>query len=191
MAMMLKGKITRQDWAFVGVVLGITVLLFVGFYILGYSRVQKEIKARKAEFAKVDKELRHARELNAGIEKLRTEAQEMNQLVDVFQKRLPEEREIPALLSRFEKLGNEMGLRVQLSSLPTRKAPNSDMEVIPYKAVTDGQFHQIATFINMLERDERYLKVSDLDVDEEKEGVSQATFVLSTFRFVNEPEVKE
>ena len=65
------------------------------------------------------------------------------------------------------------------------------MEVIPYKAITDGQFHQIVSFINMLERDERYLKISDLDIDEEIEGISKATFVLSTFRFLNEPEIKE
>jgi Tfp pilus assembly protein PilO len=187
--MFAKGKITRHDWAFVGIVLGVTALLFVAFYFFGFSKLKNEIKAGEAELAKVTKELKDAHDLTDGIEELRLEAQEMNHLVDTFEDRLPEERQIPALLARFEKLGNEMGLRVQLSSMPTRKTLNSDMEVIPYKAITDGQFHQIVSFINMLERDERYLKISDLDVEEEVEGISKATFVLSTFRFLNEPEI--
>ena len=191
MAVLAKGKITRQDWAFVGITLGVTALLFVAFYLFGYTKLQNRIKAQEAEAVRISKELKEAHALTDGIEDLRKEAQEMNHLVESFEDRLPEERKIPALLARFEKLGYEMGLRVQLSSLPTRKTLNNDMEVIPYKAITDGQFHQIVSFINMLERDERYLKISDLDIYEEIEGISKATFVLSTFRFLNEPEIKE
>lgn len=181
-------RVTRQDWVFVGVVLLLTAAIFTGFYFLGYRKIQDEITATNSQLRKTQDELKHARELNAGIEALRSESQEMEHLVEVFEKRLPEEREIPELLGRFERLGGEIGLRVQLSSLPTRTSGN--MEIIPYKAVAFGQFHQIATFINMLERDERYLKVTDLDIAEEVEGVSQATFVLSTFRFISEPEAK-
>lgn len=185
----LKGKVTRQDWIFVAVVLLITVVLFTGFYLMGYRKIQDTINARGEELKAVKAELKHAQELNAGIEALRAEAREMKSLVDVFEGRLPDEREIPSLLGKFERLGGEIGLRVELSSLPTTKS--GDMEIIPYKAVAFGQFHQIATFINMLERDERYLKVADLDINEEKDGVSAASFVLSTFRFISEPEAKE
>lgn len=179
-------RVTRRDWVFVGVVLLLTAALFTGYYFLGYRKIQNDITVANNQLKVTQDELRHARELDAGIEALRSEAKEMGHLVEVFEKRLPEEREIPELLGRFERLGGEIGLRVQLSSLPTRTSGN--MEVIPYKAVAFGQFHQIATFINMLERDERYLKVTDLDIAEEVEGVSQATFVLSTFRFISEPE---
>ena len=183
---MMRGKVTRQDWVFVGIVLLLAALLFVGFYFQGYRKIQDTIALRNDELKEVQQELKKAQELDAGIEALREEAREMSHLVDIFEKRLPEEREIPALLGRFERLGADIGLRVQLSSLPTE-----NMEVIPYRAVAVGQFHQITTFINMLERDERYLKVTDLDIGEEASGISQATFVLSTFRFISEPEAKE
>lgn len=179
---MLKGKVTRQDWLFVGVVLTITVVLFVAFYFAVYVRQQDTIQAQQEHLQAVNQELEKAREINRGIEALRTEAAEMSYLIEVFEKRLPDEREIPALLSRFERLGNEIGLRVQLVSLPTRITPR--MEVIPYRVTARGQFHQIATFINMLERDERYIKISDIDIGEEQAGVSQAVFILSTFRFI-------
>lgn len=189
MIQVLSGRITRQDWAFVGIVLTITALFFVGFYFLGYRTMQDTIGQRTEALENTRAELKKARQLVEGIEELREEAREMERLVEVFEKRLPEEREIPALLSRFELLGGEIGLRVQLSSLQTRKIRNT--EIIPYKVVAFGQFHQIITFINMLERDERYLKVTDLDIGEENNGVSQATFVLSTFRFISEPDAKE
>ena len=63
------------------------------------------------------------------------------------------------------------------------------MVVIHYKDISVGQFLQIVAFIYMIERYEMYLKISDLDVEEEVEGISKATFVLSTFRFLNEPEI--
>lgn len=185
----LRGKVTRQDWVFVAIVLLITAVLFMAFYFMGYRKIQNTINARSEELKAIKADLKHAQELNAGIDALRAEAREMEVLVNVFEGRLPDEREIPALLGKFERLGGEIGLRVQLSSLPT--VTSGDMEIIPYKAVAFGQFHQIATFINMLERDERYLKVSDLDINEEKDGVSAASFVLSTFRFISEPEAKE
>ena len=171
-------RITRQDWAFVGVVLLLTAAIFTGFYFLGYRKLQNDITVAGDQLRKTQEELKHARELNAGIEALRSDAQEMCHLVEVFEKRLPEEREIPELLGRFERLGGEIGLRVQLSSLPTRTSGN--MEIIPYKAVAFGQFHQIATFINML--DVMNDTVGDRPGHRRRRRASQATFVRSTPR---------
>ena len=187
---MFKGKVTMQDWLFVAAVAVVTVMLFVIFYFAVYTRQQGAIEARREQLSAVTKELDKAREISAEIDALREEAAEMNYLVEIFEKRLPDEREIPALLSRFERLGGEIGLRVQLVSLPSSIRPR--MEIIPYRITATGQFHQIVTFINMFERDERYLKVSDIDIGEERAGVSEATFVLSTFRFIQrESDAKE
>jgi len=47
MAVLAKGKITRQDWAFVGITLGVTALLFVAFYLFGYTKLKIESRHRK------------------------------------------------------------------------------------------------------------------------------------------------
>lgn len=177
-----KGTVTRQDWLFVGLVLVITAVLVVGFYFVLYNQQQKGIRAKLDDLSAINKELQEARKIKTNIKDLREESQRMERLVGVFEKRLPDEREIPLLLSRFEQLGGALGLRVQLVSLPTRITER--VEVIPYRVTAFGQFHQIVSFINLLERDERYLKISDIDINEEKDGVSEAVFVLSTFRFI-------
>ncbi|HQK75497.1 MAG TPA: type 4a pilus biogenesis protein PilO, partial [Candidatus Hydrogenedentes bacterium] len=62
--------------------------------------------------------------------------------------------------------------------------PEGAKLTIPYRIVVRGSFHDIAEFINRLERFKRYLKVSELQVGPEKDGVSEAEFTLSTYTFV-------
>lgn len=178
----LKGKVTPKDWAITGGIVAVTVLLCALFYVFVLTPQQAEITAVDGKLQEVKKQLQQAREIAKNIDQLRDEAKKWQQLVESFEERLPEEREIPVLLQKFESLGDQVGLRVELSQLPTIQ--DSRKETIPYKVVARGNFHQIANFINLLERDKRYLKISDLDIGAEEAGISQATFTLSTFRFL-------
>lgn len=181
---MFKGKVTLQDWIFVGVVLAVTVGLFVGFFFLVYTGKRVTIAARAEEYKKISEELKAAQKIDANIDALQEEADKMNNLVTLFEQRLPDRMEIPSLLRGIETQAADLGLRVELSSQPTRKEAN--IEVIPYKVMAIGKFHDVVTFINMLERSQRYFKISDIDIGEEENGVSQTQFVLSTFRFIQD-----
>ena len=181
---MFKGKVTLQDWIFVGVVLAVTVGLFVGFFFLVYTGKRVTIAARAEEYKTISEELKAAQKIDANIDALQEEADKMNNLVTLFEQRLPEKMEIPSLLRGIETQAADLGLRVELSSQPTRKEAN--IEVIPYKVMAIGKFHDVVTFINMLERSQRYFKISDIDIGEEENGVSQKQFILSTFRFIQD-----
>ena len=187
---MFKGKMILQDWMFVGGVLAVAAVVFMAFFFLVYTGKRLAIADQTEAYETVTKELLKAQDIDANIDALRDEAAEMSNLVNLFEERLPEEREIPNLLKGFEQQAGELGLRVQLASQPTSTQTN--IEVIPYKVTAFGKFHEIVTFINMLERDKRYFKISEIDIGEEKDGVSQAVFVLSTFRFIqSEPGATE
>ena len=179
---LMRGKVTGRDWAFVGAVLGVTGLLAVAFYFLFYGPQQTKLAQVRRDIQEQRQELKKAIETQQNIDKLREDSAKMEQLVQLFEQRLPEEREIPSLLRQFERLGDDLGLSVELKTLPTTSDANK--ETIPYEVTALGNFHQIVSFINLLERDERYLKVSDLDIQEEEAGLSEATFTLSTFRFI-------
>jgi len=181
---LLQGKITKKDWVFVGGVIAVAVVLAALYFGLAHRFFEQKAEAERKRIADIQKELDEAKKIAANITQLREEATQMRKLVEGFRQRLPEEREIPTLLNRIELLGAELGLRVQLSTLPTKV--DRKIEVIPYKVTAIGQFHPIVTFVNMLERDKRYFKLSDIDIGEEKEEVSTATFTLSTFRFIAE-----
>ena len=177
-----KGTVTPKDWLFCGVVILIAAGAASGYFLVLDKSAQAKLQGVEAQIAKTKQDLDFAYKTRDDIEALREESRKMNLLVDGFEQRLPTEREIPRLLSQFEEMSANAGLKVELAALPP--ITEQKKETIPYRVKAYGKFHQIVSFINDIERDERYLKVSDLDINEEKDGISPATFTLSTFRFI-------
>ena len=184
MSDLFRGAVRSKDWMAVGIILGCTVLLcvvFVFFIRAGQEKTLLEVRARDADVMTTYAE---ALTKESDIEKLRRETAKIEMLVVEFDSRLPKVREIPSLMREFERIANVVGLDVELVPLPPIRDEQLRKETIPYNITVHGDFHQIAAFINQLERYKRYLQVSDLNIDEEKEHVSKGTFTLSTFRFI-------
>lgn len=184
-----KGTVTARDWAAVAVIVGGTALLCVGFYFIIYGSQQKTLDEITDTDRQVQADLKVARHVKEHIQEHRDEARKMNELVTQFEERLPESREIPTLLKQFEGFAREIGLRVELEQL--NRVTEATKETIPYDVKARGDFHEIVSFINHLERHKRYLKVSDLNIGEEEEGVAEASFTLSTYRFIQAPEEED
>jgi len=178
----LKGTVTPKDWGIVaGILIAlVAVVLLYGFVIHGKMGESKE--RIMAENAQVLGDLQQARQIKANIDMLRQETQKIDMLVSEFEQRLPTRREIPTLVREFEALGKEEGVDADLETV--ERAKDARKETIPYNIVVYGTFHEIASFVNKLERFRRYLKISDLEIGPEKAGICEATFVLSTYRFL-------
>lgn len=181
----LRGKVTPKDWMAVGAMLAIiagVVVVYVFFVHRGMAETFTELTEKdKAVLA----DIAEAKRMEAGIDKLREETTKTLALVSSFEKRLPSERDIPDMVRQFENLANEVGLKHAMK--PEQRISDERKETIPYSVSTFGSFHQTASFINKLERYERYIKISNLKVEEEDNGVSKATFTLSTYRFLATP----
>ncbi|HOV72457.1 MAG TPA: type 4a pilus biogenesis protein PilO [Candidatus Hydrogenedentes bacterium] len=182
----LKGTVTPKDWMATGIILAVAAGLCAGYYFVLHARQAAKLQEIEAADAVVVNDLRLARETEKNIDKLRVEAAKMQELTSQFEQRLPESREIPTLLRQFEGFAGEIGLRVELSQLP--RVTDEKKETIPYSVVAKGNFHQIVTFINRLERFQRYLKISELNIGKMEEGIAEASFTLSTYRFIQPSE---
>lgn len=180
----LKGTVTPKDWMAVGVMLGIMAAIVAVYVFFVHKRQTEALEAVRSQMTSVQRDLDEANRRALEIDDLREETQKINQLVLDFNKRLPTEREIPDLVRQFESMANDVGLSHSLK--PEVSLQDETKETIPYSVSTFGNFHQTASFINRLERFERYLKISDLKIEEEDAGVSKASFTLSTFRFLGE-----
>ncbi len=178
----LKGTVTKVDWAINAGIVALTIALCAIFAFLSMVPHTGRMETLQAEIVKKNEDLTTARTLSANIDELREEARDQQGLVDVFEKRLPKEQEIPSLLRTFEDYGDEIGLRVNLAS--KQLISDKEKETIPYGGGALWYFHQITTFVNLLERNPRYFKISELKIGEQEEGVSEAKFVLSTYRFI-------
>jgi len=178
----LKGTVTPKDWIAVGVILGVIVIVVVVFVVVIHKGQTDTLAALTAENDQVLEDLRLAREKEAKFNDLRSEMNDIETLIGDFGNRLPDTREIATLTQQFEALAGEVGIQMKLTSEPRIK--DERKETIPFSIVAHGNFHQIASFINRLERFERYLKVTDLKIGEQEQGVAEAEFTLSTYRFL-------
>lgn len=176
--------ITPHDWAAVGGILGTLVLLGAAFYYFVYSAQRTEIDTLISRNEQTLADLAEARRKAETIDQLREEMAKIQELVSEFEQRLPSTRELATLVTQFERMASSVGLRVNVTPLPPESDPRK--QTIPYRIRAYGTFHQLAGFINRLERFERYLKVSDLDIREETDGESEAEFKLSTYLFLQE-----
>ena len=126
-----------------------------------------------------------AQDKKANIDAVRQETEDVEKLVSDFEERLPTKEDIPNLLTQFERIANSVGgISVEMEA----KAPRREgmKQTIPYEITAQGSFLSVTEFINELERFKRYLKVSDLKISEQKDGICAAEFTLSTYTFVEE-----
>jgi type IV pilus assembly protein PilO len=180
----LKGQVTPRDWGAVAVILGIAVVIGAGYYMWLKPKQTDNLTGYERQNQEVLLQLQQARDMQANIDTLRAETAKIKQLVSDFERRLPSEREVPTLVRSFEGLANEVGLDPTLRQEKSAKDPRK--ETIPYTVAVTGDFHQITSFINRLERFERYVMISDLDIEGQSDGSSEAKFNLSTFRFIEQ-----
>lgn len=105
--------------------------------------------------------------------------------------RLPDEKEIPELLSSISNLGRDSGLDI----LVFRQMPEGYQEFyaeVPVEMQVRGSYHQVAQFLDRVGKLDRIVNVSNIVVKSPK--VVDENFVLdansrvTTFRFLSEPE---
>ena len=178
----LSGTVTSKDWAAVAAILGIAVVLAGGFYFFVHTSQIENRDQIMANDNLVYEDLKKAKAYREGIEELRRETANIGRLVTEFEERLPSRREIPTLLKEFEAMAAQEDIDVELSPMP--RDQDDKKETIPYRIVAHGSYHQVASFINRLERFKRYLKISNLDIGPSKDGVTTASFTLNTYRFL-------
>jgi len=181
-----RGKVTPRDWMAVGIILGIAVLIVLGFvFVIHRDQVQELVEARQRN-EQMRSQLERARQIAQDIGDLQEEVEQIQMIVDDFEQRLPTNAELSNLFGKLEELANESDLDIDIT--PGARSRDERKITIPYNVVAYGTFHQIVSFINRLERYERYLKISELSVEEEEGGLSAATFTLSTYVFIEPTE---
>ena len=183
----MKGTVTPKDWLAVLVMLGVTGAIFAGYALGVHGKIKGQIETIDQNIAQKSAALQEAEDKNRNIDDLRQEAEKIQELVAQFEKRLPTKREITSLVGTLESLANSLQLTSTVD--PERQTSDGVKETIPFTVTTWGNFHDTLQFINLLEREERYFKISEIVMNEYKEGerVTQTSFRLSTFRFKEKP----
>ncbi len=155
------GSIPKRQLAIFGGIIGVVIV--VGYVMLVVWPKQEEISRLTAESRKLGAEVDEKRKIAQQLPQIEREVQAMDlQLKEVLVK-LPEEREIPNLLTQVNTLGQQSGL--EFTSF--RPAPIQAKEFyseVPINLRVEGSYHTLGTFFDRLSKLPRIVTVGDLKI---------------------------
>jgi type IV pilus assembly protein PilO len=170
--------------------LGVRELLFVcvivGLLACTYLFVFKKSAARradlKADIERKETALANLRQATAGVEDLNKMVSDLGQAIEFFDSKLPQEREVDAILKEVWQLAEANKLTTK--TIKTLKAEqNANYNELPIQLALSGNFYGYYTFLQLLETLPRITRVTHMNLtkNNDRDGDMQAQMTLSIF----------
>ncbi len=150
----------KQRIALIGGVVVVVVGLYAYFLIMPMLDDKGKLEA---DLEKLQGDLRQKQLIAANRPKLEKEIKELEAKLAQVLVRLPEEKDIPRLLTQINTLGQQSGLEFLLFRpiAPVKKGFYAEM---PIDMRVEGQYHTVAGFLDKVSKLERIVNVSDFRV---------------------------
>jgi len=121
------------------------------------------------------------------------ELSELNIQLKKALRELPEDREIPALLSEIDSLARKSGLEVRKFQ-PLPEVMKEYYAEVPVQIVMDGGYHEVGVFFDKVSKMNRIVSVSDVVLSDATEISGETVLTISgkvvTYRFLSDEEIK-
>jgi type IV pilus assembly protein PilO len=139
------------------------IYIFLGPQIGRFARLL-------AKTSKLGHELRVARRDVANIDKLSEDIAMFKTKVDLYEKKLPAEQEIPSLLESLTKMARRSNVTI-LGITPVSVSQREEKEFygrayqeFPIVISAKSGYHELGSFLSDLENADRFMKVADLSI---------------------------
>lgn len=167
------------------------VVVFGGYWYLVFAGRRAETAMLDAKIGELRTQLDTKTNLVANLDAVRTAVRELTAQVRQAEQRLPDQKEIPELLSSVSSAGRESGLEVMLFRQKPERYQDFYAEV-PVDVLVRGNYHQVATFFDRVGQLDRIVNVGDISMRLPKEEGSAMIVDTAcsavTFRFLDEEE---
>jgi len=148
------------------------------FYVFQPARAHRD--QLRGEVARLQQDLFQKQRIAEELPKLEAARKALQEELDKALRRLPEEKEIPTLLTQINRLGQEAGLAFTLFK-PGKPIKDEFYSRIPIRIRADGTYHALGRFFEQLSRMERIVNITDLKLDQ-TDGRRPATAGMATER---------
>ena len=175
----------------IGIWAGVLVLIVAAFVYFSYLPNFKQIERLRNKLAKIEKELevakKNARQLNA----FRKKMQEAEEQFKIVMQALPENEEIPTLLTGISRAGKDSGLEFELFE-PKPERKKDFYAEIPVEIRVVGDYHGVATFFESVAGLNRIVNIRDVDMAPDKSSQKLVTSCSAvTYKFIEETKQPE
>jgi len=174
-----------------GVLAGVALLVVVIYYLSFHSGDQAKLASLEQSLAGLQSKISEAKAIAANIDSFRARGEELRRELSAALSRLPNERELPVLLTDISTLGKKSGLEFR-GFKPKAEVTRDFYAEVPIDIEFYGSYHEVGLFFDKLSHLSRIVNITALKMelaDQKGEQPSlRVTGVATTFRFV---EVKD
>ena len=166
-----------RELVFFVVLLGLPVAA----YLFVYQPVNRQIEQVRQQNAKKQAKLEKL-EVARHIEDLGEEIRKLDEAIEMFEGKLPAEKEVEVILKEVWELATRQGLRPR--SIRTEQPIDSaGYSELPIEMEIHGDFDGFYSFLLDLERLDRITRITEMELDKihDSEGHMEATFTLSIY----------
>lgn len=182
-----------------------SLIFLILFFFLVFNPKTKQIKSLNATIAKQDNEIKTAEVKTRRLAELKKENERLKMQLAELKEKMPEEKEVSALLKQVSDLGLTSGLAILLwkpTASKTKKGPQEEATAdiyveIPVQVEMMGEYHNFGVFYSHISRLKRIVNISNIKMKPGDKrtggGLINASFTASTFSAVQAPaeEAKE
>jgi type IV pilus assembly protein PilO len=177
-----------------GLILCVVLLLVIGgFAYFLYLPKHEEYRQLLETGNTLQAKLEQDRRIAADLPKFQAEYERIKQQLDEALTQLPNEKEIPTLLTNIASLAKEKGLDV-LRFKPSGEIPKGFYAEVPVELKLSGSFHQIALFFQSVGELPRIVNMGNLTMGSAKtidgRTVLAVDCLATTFRFIESSPAK-
>lgn len=166
---------------------GVMAVLAGLFVYLAYMPKQEELQGLRLENEKLQVKLLEDRRIAANLPTFKAEYQKMEQQLETALTELPNQREIPTLLTSIASLAKDNGLDV-LRFKPAGESPKGFYAEVPVELKLVGSYHQVASFFQAVGNLSRIVNIGNLNLttsrSTETENLLSVDCMATTFRFL-------
>ena len=169
--------------------LGVVLLVIIGLYawFLGMPAYE-ELTSLKQDAARLDGEIAQKRLVANNLPKFKEEFARLEEQLQKALTKLPNQSEIPTLLTNLAGLAKDNGLEVQ-SFKPRPEVPKGFFAEVPADMVLRGNYHEVAMFASAVGDLPRIVNLNNLSLSRPtfagNEAILDVTCNVLTFRFID------
>jgi type IV pilus assembly protein PilO len=177
----------------IGILAGIVIVVSGIYWYFVWSPNAEELKAARGNLERLQKKLDEYERIARQLPKFELEFKRLNREFEIASMKLPQEKEIPALIDGIYAQVSASGLE-PIDFVPKKEVKKDIYSEIPIQMKVAGSYEQLANFFDRISSLPRIVNVRDLSLkrdDKASKGndiVLNADFTTVTFRVLPVPE---
>lgn len=145
-------------------------------FVLGLveaSRTKREIVATKRDWANLDS--------------FKQKTTSLSEKIAYYEKKLPGKKEIPAILEYLSDSARKLNVRITEIKPVEQGQDTEDKDkiyyAVPILLKAECGYHQLGRFLNELERADRFMKISDIEIgsSSDQDGILDVQLIIVTY----------